>query len=109
MFLLQVTRTQGTAGRPQRRLEDLQSLKEAGEVKEECSAGEDGMSEGTRPYIRQHDKEGEDREQKPTIGCPQEESGERGSHSGDEYYEEKSVVKPAERLRVHDAELNEET
>ncbi len=66
------------------------------------------MSEGTSPYIRQHDKEGEDREQKPTIGCPQEESGERGSHSGDEYYEEKGVVKPAERLRVHDAELDEQ-
>ncbi len=108
MFLLQVTRTQGTAGRPQRRLEDLQGLKEAGGVEEESSAGEGSVSGGTSPYIWQHDEEGEDREEEPTTGCPREESGERGSRGGDKDYEEKGVVKPAERLRVHDAKLDEQ-
>ena len=84
-------------------------MKEASGVEEEGAASEGGMSGGTSPYIGQYDKEDENREQEPTVGCSREKSGECASRGGDEDHKEQGVMKPAERLRVHDAELDEQT
>ena len=83
-------------------------MEEASNVEEEGTARKGGMSEGARPDVRQHDKEGQHREQEPTIGRPREKADERGSGGGDEDRKEKGMMKPAERLRIHHAKLDEQ-
>ena len=80
----------------------------AGSVEEEGTAREGGVSGSARPDVRQHDKEGEHREQEPTIGCPRDKAHERSSGGGDEDRKEKGMMKPAERLRIHHAKLDEQ-
>lgn len=67
------------------------------------------MSEGAHPYTWLHAKEREDRELESTVGCSREESGGRASRGGDEHHEEQCVMKPTDRLRAHDADLDEQT
>ena len=83
-------------------------MEEAGSVEEEGTAREGSVSGGARPDVWQHDKEGEHREQEPTRGRPREKAGERGSGGGDEDRKEKGMMKPAERLRIHHAKLDEQ-
>jgi hypothetical protein len=67
------------------------------------------VSEGAHPYTWLHDKEREDRELKSTVGRSREESGGRASRGGDEDHEKQCVMKPTDRLRAHDADLDEQT
>ena len=67
------------------------------------------MAWGARANVGQNGEEDENREECPAVGRPPEKAGERGCGGGDKDREEQGVVEPAERLRVHDAELNEQT
>ncbi len=92
----------------ERRLECLQGVEETHSVEGQGGAGEGGVAGCASPDVGQNDEEGEDRDERPAEGRPREETGERGGSGGDEDREEEGVVEPAERLRIHDAELDEQ-
>ena len=67
------------------------------------------MAGCARTEVRQNGKEGEYREECPAVRRSCQEPGERGHGCGDEDSKEEGVVEPAERLRVHNTELDEQT